>query len=273
MEFKEIAPGVKIPVLGLGTWGMGGFMTKSTAHDKEDIRAIKTALKLGMTHIDTAEMYGAGHAEELVGKAIKGFDRKKIFITSKVLPENLHYDDVIKAAKASLKRMKTDYVDLYLIHFPNPKIPIKETMQALDYLVKEKMTRFIGVSNFSLKEMLEAQSYTKNKIVANQVEYNLLVREPEKELLPYCQKHKILLTAYKPIAGGELAKPGFKCLDAMAEKYHKTQAQIALNWLISQKNVITIPKASNLKHLKENLGATGWHLSQKDMKELTEHFS
>lgn len=220
MEFKKIGS-VKIPVLGIGTWGMGGWESRDASHDKECVNAIRTAIKNGMTHIDTAEIYGIGHAEEIVGKAIKGFDRKKLFITTKVWKGNLRYDDVISAAKGSLKRMGVKYIDLYLIHWPNPKIPLKETIKAMDYLLKKKIIGFIGVSNFSLKLLKEAQSYTRNKIVANQVEYNLLKRECEKGLLDYCQKNNVVLIAYQPVAGGKLAKSGFKALDKLCRKYRK----------------------------------------------------
>ncbi len=275
MESKTLVGDVKIPILGIGTWGMGGKYERNTTHDKEEILAIRTAVKLGMTHIDTAEVYGKGHAEELVAEAIQGFDRKKLFIVTKVSQEHLRHDDVIFAAKASLKRLKTNYIDLYLIHGPNLSIPLKETMKAMDHLVENKLVRFIGVSNFSVKEMKEAQSHSKNKIVANQIEYNLLVRNKgmwttnmESEIIPYCQKNNIMVIAYRPIAKGELAKPGFEVLDKLSKKYKKTQAQIAINWLISKKNVITIPKSTHIEHLKENLGAIGWKMDFEDIKKL-----
>ena len=163
-------------MLGLGTWEVGGRMSRDTSRDAEAITAIKKAIELGYTHIDTAEMYGGGHSEELVGLAINDFDRDSLFITTKVLPEHLRYKDVIKSAEGSLKRLKTDYIDLYLIHIPNPKIPIKETMQAMDLLLSQQKIRFIGVSNFSCQQLKEAQGSTENKIVNNQIEYNLLTR-------------------------------------------------------------------------------------------------
>ncbi|MGQ9632446.1 MAG: aldo/keto reductase [bacterium] len=145
-------------------------------------------------------------------------------------------------------------------------------MKAMDFLVEQKTVRFIGVSNFSVDLIKEVQSHSRNKIVANQVEYNLLRREPEDELLPYCQKNDIMLIAYQPIARGKLARPGFRILDDLAKKYDKTQAQIAINWLISHKNVITIPKASKIKHLKENLGAIGWSMDVEDIEKLNREF-
>ena len=269
MEFKEISRGVKIPVLGLGTWGMGGGTFPNPFTDKQSVAALRHGIKLGMTHIDTAEMYANGHTEEVVGEAIKPFDRENLFITSKVLPRNFRYDDVIEAAKRSLKRMKIEQMDLYLLHWFNPDIPLKETMFAMEYLLEQELTRFIGVSNFSVEEMKEAQSYLdKAKIVNNQVEYSLMRREPEKELLPFCQKNEIMLTAYSPLGHGALVKKKIPLLDALAKKYNKTSVQIALNWLISKDWVITIPKASNIKHVEENFGAVGWKLSKEDMEKL-----
>jgi len=268
-----------IPVLGLGTWEIGGGMSRDTSRDSEGIAAIKKAIELGYTHIDTAEMYGAGHSEELIGFAISDFDRESLFITTKVLPEHLHYDDVIKSAEGSLKRLETDYIDLYLIHIPNPKIPIKETMQAMDLLVRQKKIRFIGVSNFSVEQLKEAGEYTENKIVNNQIEYNLLTRHSgmynvniESEIIPYCQENDIIITAWKPLVKGELFRKKNKLLEELAPKYNKTIGQIAINWLISKKNIITIPKSTNTEHLKENLGALGWKLGAEDMKRLDEEF-
>ncbi|MDR4504870.1 MAG: aldo/keto reductase [Candidatus Scalindua sp.] len=275
MEFKKITDEADIPVVGLGTWTVGGGKEADITQDSENISAIKTAIKLGITHIDTAESYANGHTEELVGKAIQGFDRNGLFITSKVSPEHLKHNDVIESARMSLERLKTSYLDLYLIHLPNPEIPIRETMQAMDYLIGQKLIRFIGVSNFSVEQIKEAQGYTKNRIVANQVEYNLLVRnsghvtnDMESQIIPYCQKNDILIIVWRPLAKGKLAKPGFKLLDELSEKYRKTQAQISLNWLISKKGVVAITKSSKTRHLEDNLGALGWRLRQEDIDRL-----
>ncbi|MEM7825042.1 MAG: aldo/keto reductase, partial [Candidatus Aenigmatarchaeota archaeon] len=259
--------GVKIPVIGLGTWKMGGDILPDKSKDKECIAALKRGIELGMAHIDTAEIYSSGHAEELVAEAIKDFDREKLFITSKVWQTNLRYNDVIKAAKGSLKRLKIDQMDLYLVHWPNPDIPLKETMRAMEYLLEQDLTRFIGVSNFSVEEMKEAQSYTKAKIVTNQVEYSLVHREPEENgVLQFCQKNKIILTAYSPIK--YVVGKKIPLLDELSKKYGKTHVQIALNWLISKPQVITIPKAANIKHVEENAGAVGWKLEKSDIEKL-----
>lgn len=175
MEFKKLTDTITIPVIGLGTWNIGGGDVADTTYDSEDISAMKTAIKLGITHIDTAEAYAQGHTEELDGKAIGGFDRKSLFITSKVSPRHLNYDDLIVSVKGSLRRLNTDYIDLYLIHAPNPDIPIQETMKAMDSLAEQKLIRCMGVSNFSVEQIKEARKYTKNKIVANQIEYNFTI--------------------------------------------------------------------------------------------------
>jgi diketogulonate reductase-like aldo/keto reductase len=275
MEFKK-SGALKIPVIGLGTWGMGGFMQADHSKDKEETEAIKSATKLGYSHIDTAELYGAGHAEELIGTAIKGLDRSKLLITSKVWPTNLQYDDVIAACKRSLNRMHIDYIDIYLIHYHSDTIPVKETMQAMDYLVENKMIKYIGVSNFSVKQLKEAQQYTKNKIIVNQIPYSLSTRNHcyisqcrnmESEIIPYCQENDIIVMAYRPIERGLLTKP-HPVLDEVSKRYNKTKAQVAMNWIISKPGLVTIPKASKIEHLKENLGAAGWQLSAEDMHRL-----
>lgn len=283
MEFKELTDGVKIPVLGLGTWTIGGKKRADRTHDEECIHAIRTAIELGITHIDTAKFYANGHAEELVGEAIQEFKREYLFITTKVdsitQPENLRYDNLISEAEKSLKRLRTSYVDLYLIHMPRSKIPIEETMSAMDYLAENKLTRFIGVSNFSVEQLREAQKHAENRIVADQIEYNLLVRNcgsdtknVESEIIPYCRENGVLVIAHRPLAEGRLTRIGIRLLDELAEKYRKTQAQIALNWLISKPNLTTIPKSVNIVHIKENLGALGWRLDKEDMRRLDNNF-
>ena len=273
MEFKKIN-NLKLPVLGMGTWGIGGKLEVDTSHDKENIYAIKKAIEFGITHIDTAELYAQGHTEELVGEAISDFKRNTVFITTKVSPENLRYNDLIASAKSSLKRLKINYIDLYLVHHWNPNIPIEETMSAMDFLVRNKLIRFIGVSNFSVEQLIEAQAHTKNKIVANQIEYNLLARNEgqftksmEKKIIPFCQLNDIFVIAFKPLARGRLTG-GFKILDDLAKKYGKTQTQIVINWLIYKKNIVTIPKSTNLMHVAENLGSIGWRLEKEDIIKL-----
>jgi len=273
MKLKELNnTGIKIPAIGMGTWEIGGRLSPDYSMDEYYIKILREGIKLGMYLIDTAEMYGAGHSEEIVGEAIKIFPRENVFIVTKVLPENLKYKDLINSAYESLKRLKTDYIDLYLIHAPNPKIPIKETMKAMEKLVEEKIVKFIGVSNFNVYQMEKARSYLrKTEIVVNQVEYHLLYREVEKDILPYSIKNKITLMAYSPLARGLLPKNKF--LKKIGEKYKKTAAQIALNWLIQKEMVVAIPKTKNLKHLIENAQASDFCLSEEDILEIEKYFS
>ncbi len=273
MEFREIAKGVSIPILGLGTWGMGGRETPDKARDSDTVTAIRMAVELGLTHIDTAEYYGAGHAEELVGEAIDGMDREKLFITSKVWHNHLHRDDLLRSMKASLKRLGTDYVDLYLIHWPNPDVHLKETMEALEECLREGHTRFIGVSNFSAQLMEAAQrNLRETKLVANQVQYSLLDQKPRMELLPTCRKMGVSLIAYRPLERGAILQTPNPVMDEIAKTHGKTRVQVALNWLISQENVFTIPKSTNPIHIMEFMGALGWRLTPEEWSRLAEAY-
>lgn len=271
---KKLKNGFEMPVFGLGSWQMGGREVHDPRNnDKKDITAIREAIKLGVSHIDTAESYANGYAEILIGQALEGYDRSKLFIVSKISQEHLRYDDVSRSCEASLKRLQTDYLDLYLIHSPSFKIPIEETLRAMDKLVKERVVKNIGVSNFKTKRLKKAQEYTVNKLVVNQVYYNLVIREPEREgLLEYCQQNDVLLEAYRPVEKGTLLAQPIPILDELARKYDKTPAQIAINWLISQKNVVTLSKTSTIEHLKENLGAVGWQMENKDIENLRKNF-
>ncbi|OGK40686.1 hypothetical protein A2954_00105 [Candidatus Roizmanbacteria bacterium RIFCSPLOWO2_01_FULL_37_12] len=270
---KKLKNGLEIPVLGFGTWTIGGKMESDPSNDEQNTIGINNALKIGITHFDTAEKYAAGHAEELLGLAIKNIDRSKLFITTKVANTNLGYDDVIASCKKSLNRLKTDYIDLYLIHAPNDGIPIKETMKAMGDLIKQGLVRNIGVSNFTTSRLKEAQKNSDYPIVTNQVFYNLFVRQPETDgLIQYCQQNDILITAFRPVERGILTRKGIPILDEISKKYKKTSAQIALNWLVSQPNVIAISKMSNKKHLEENLGALGWEMKMEDVDKLKREF-
>jgi diketogulonate reductase-like aldo/keto reductase len=274
IEYKELGKtGEKIPALGLGTWGIGGFSYPDYSNDELAIEIIRFAVEIGMNFIDTAEMYGAGHSEELIGEAIKGI-REKVFIATKVLPTNFRYEDVIKACERSLRRLKTSYIDLYQLHWPNPSIAIKETMRAMEKLVNEGKIRYIGISNFSVEETVEAMNaLSKYEIVSNQVEYSLLVRDIEKDLLDFCRKNKITIIAYSPLARGELLKEKYyEFLSKIGKKYNKTAAQVALNWLIIKENVVAIPKAFSKAKIVENMGAYGWKLSDEDLKIIDEFF-
>jgi len=273
MERRELTRGISIPILGLGTWGMGGRENPDKTRDRETVTAIRMALELGLTHIDTAEYYGAGHAEELVGEAIEGWDREKLFITSKVWHNHLHRDDLYRSMRASLQRLGVDQVDLYLVHWPNPDVPLAETMEAMEECVKEGHTRFIGVSNFSAQLMVNARSCLKdNELVANQVQYSLLDQKPRMELLPACRRMGISLVAYRPLERGAILQTPNVVMDEIAEAYGKTRVQVALNWLIAQDNVFTISKSSNPIHLLEFMGALGWRLTPEEWMRLAESY-
>ena len=274
MEFKRLGrTDVMIFVIGMGTWGIGGFSAPDYKYDEMAVRALRRGIELGITLIDTAEMYGGGHSEEVVGMAIKGL-REKVFIATKVWYTNLRYDDVLRSAEKSLRRLQIDTIDLYQVHWPNPHIPLSETMRAMERLVLDGKVRFIGVSNFSVKLMEEARAaLSKIDIVSNQVEYSLLSREVEDDILPYCEKENITLIAYSPLGRGNILNdPRSKILREVAKKYNKTLVQVALNWLIAKKPVVAIPKAINLSHVEENVNAAGWRLSDEDLELLSRVF-
>lgn len=251
---------------------MGGGSEPDYSKDEVEIAAIQAAINHGITHIDTAESYGAGHAEELIGQAIKSTDRSKLFITSKVSAQNQGYDNLLRACEASLQRLGTDYLDLYMPHrFPEPGIDIADTIRALDRLVEEGIVKNIGFCNLTVNRFEEAQKHSANKIVCNQLEYSLQFREAEaRGVIEYCQKNDVMIVAWGPLSKGMIGQVGI--LQEMAEKYSKTPYQVALNWLISQPNVVTIPKTTRIAHLEENLGALGWELSAEDVAHLAREF-
>jgi len=279
MEFKNLGrTNVKIPVLGLGTWGIGGLSTKSVAGDDDAVKALIFGLDLGMRFIDTAEMYADGHTEEVIAKALEN-RRDSVFLATKVSPEHLSSEDVPKACDASLRRLKTEYVDLYQAHWPNPRIPIAETMKAMEKLVRDGKVRFIGVSNFSVEQTREAQEALSTvDVVSNQVEYSLLDRSIETNLLPYAEKEHITIIAYSPLARGQIAmgsvrEDRWRTIDEVAARVGKTRNQIALNWLITKQSVVAIPKSANAAHLRENLGGQGWKLPHEDYDALSRAFT
>lgn len=256
--------------LAFGTWRIGGgYWYASHDKDKEWINAIKRAIELGIRVIDTAEMYGNGHAEELVGEAIKGFNREEIFIVSKVWPSHADYDNVIKSAKNSFKRLNT-HIDLYLLHAPS-RVPICKTMKAFEKLVDEGIIRFFGLSNFDVEGIENAKDcLSKYEIVAIQNHYSLLYREDERKALAYAERNGLMYMAYTPLENGILAKNEF--LANIGKKYGKTATQTALNWYICRNNLIPIVKASKISHVEENAGAMGWRLSEEDWRAIDEHF-
>lgn len=271
---KKLKNGFEIPVFGLGTWQMGGRNEHDLSNDDEaDIRAIRAALDEGIIHIDTAEAYADGYSEILVGKAIEGYDRANIFLASKVHKKNLGYNDILNSCKESLKRLNTPYLDLYLLHQYNPDVSLKDSMSALDELVETGSVKHIGVCNFNKEHLAEAQSYTKNKIVCNQVHYNLMFREPEVTgLIEYCKNNDIFISAWRPMGKGNLLEKIPDVLKEMCDKYNKTPAQIAINWLASQSYVITLSKTRSIIHLKENLESLDFQMEDSDIEKLRNEY-
>jgi diketogulonate reductase-like aldo/keto reductase len=228
--------------------------------------ALQQGIELGMVHIDTAEMYGSGRSEEIIGEAIQGLSREKLFIVSKVLPSNATFKGTIKACEASLARLKTDYMDCYLLHWRGSH-PLEETMRAMEQLVSDGKIRSLGVSNFDVDDLDEARGYlSKEKIACNQVLYNLGERGIERRLIPYCEKHNIAVVGYTPF--GRMpgtGTAGGKALTQLTEKHGATQRQIVLAFLTRMEILFAIPKASNVAHVRENAGAAKIKLDGSDI--------
>ena len=271
MRYKTIGSDKTItPAIGIGCMGLGGYFKPDTSADEEVVNTLLLAFDHGMTFVDTAEVYAGGHCEELVGQAIKN-RRHKIYVATKVSPENLSSASLIAAAEASLKRLQTDYIDMYQVHWPNPKISIEESIDALESLVKAGKIRHIGLSNFSLKELRKAQSCMKQETMAAvQVEYNLFDRSIESDFLPYCQNENITLIAYSPLDQGHICGGPHRCemLAPIAENYNCSVAQLALAWLIRQSGVMVIPKAVKPDHVISNAKASDIELSDGDAEEI-----
>ena len=266
MELKELGKtGIMIPEIGLGTWRYKG-----------GAQPLRKGIELGAALIDTAEGY---YTEEAVGEAISGI-RDKVFIATKVSGRHLGYNDLLQSAEESLYKLGTDYIDLYQIHWPKPTYPIRETMQAMGELVDRGLVRFIGVSNFDIDEMEEAQFFLSHyPIVSNQVRYNLNDRSIEMDLLPYCEEKDITILAYTPLDDGNLAKKPslinsnkMNILDDISQETGKTMGQVAINWCTSRKKVIAIPKSNSQERTIENCESSGWRLSPEEINRLSEAF-
>ena len=267
--FKKI--GRKLPCLGMGTWGIGGkFRERDSTLDELWISGLKKGLELGLTLIDTAEVYGEGRSEELVGTAIQGYPREDLFIVSKVWPNNAGQEKIFKSAEASCKRLGT-YIDLYLLHWPSDNIPLKETMVCMEQLVSKGLIRYIGVSNFELNQLEEANNYlSRNELVSVQNQFSLKYRKYEGDVIPFTEREGMMFMAYTPIEKGALSKDQF--LIKIGQKYGKTGIQVALNWLLYFKSVVAIPKATKEEHIEENLGSVGWRLNKKDWEAIGVRF-
>jgi diketogulonate reductase-like aldo/keto reductase len=238
------------------------------------IAALRTGIDLGLTHIDTAEMYGSGRAEEITGQAIAG-RRDSLFLVSKVLPSNASYEGTLRACEQSLKRLGTDRLDLYLLHWES-SYPIAETMRAMERLIDQRQIRFAGVSNFDVDQLREAQAALPNhKLASNQVLYHLRERGIERKLIPYCAEHQIAVVGYTPFGRDKFPSPGSpggRVLAGIAKQHVATVRQVVLNFLTRFDHVFTIPKASRPEHTRENAGAMAWQLSPEEIAAIDHAF-
>ena len=272
MELKRLgASGVMVPEIGLGTWRYTGGS-----------EPLRRGIELGANFIDTAEMY---RTEDQVGAAIAGI-RERVFVATKVLGGNLRYDAVLRAADQSLRLLGVDKLDLYQIHWPNPRVPISETMRAMERLVADGLVDYIGVSNFSVEDMQEAQvAMQHNPIVSNQILYNLRRRRAERDVIPYCRQHDIAVIAYSPLhegalvggSGGRIRRTlglnrDQQVLAEIAGETDQTPAQVALNWVADQDGMIAIPKSNSVTRTEENCAASGWHLTAEQRQRLDRAF-
>ncbi|HEY6325164.1 MAG TPA: aldo/keto reductase [Candidatus Cybelea sp.] len=255
--------GVDLPTIGQGTWDMPETGTRS--HEAQ--RAIRRGLELGMTHIDTAEMYGSGRVEALIGAALRGMRRDRYFIATKVLPANASYRGTRAAAEGSIGRLGCGYLDLLLLHWPGSH-PLEDTMRAFDDLVEQGKVRFVGVSNFEPEEMLKAESHLRAPLACNQVYYNLNERGIEHRLVPLAHERGIAIVAYTPFGRGQFLRSGGPARDVLegtARKHGTTVHQVALAFLTREAHVFAIPKAASVAHVEENAAAGALELEPADL--------
>ena len=265
MKTVRLPTGEQVPALGLGTWRMG----EAARRRADEVAALRRGLELGMRLIDTAEMYGEGGAEKVVAEAIKG-RRDQVFLVSKIYPHNASRQGAVAACERSLKRLKTDVLDLYLLHW-RESVPLAETLEAFGALVRAGKIRHWGVSNFDTDDMAELRRLKGGAACAtNQVLYNLTRRGIEWSLLPWCHRHKMPVMAYTPLEQGRLA--GKPALRGVARRHGATPLQVALAWVLRRDDVIAIPKASDLEHVRDNAGALELALTREDLVELDRAF-
>ncbi len=242
-----------VSAIGLGTWGIKSYENAA--------RAFEYAFERGINFIDTAEIY---NTEDFVGRVISELGRDNLFITTKIWPKNLvTRERTLKAARSSLKKLGIEAVDLILIHWPNNEMKIEDQVRNIEAVYSEGLSRYIGVSNFSVEQMETARQSTRStEIVCDQVKYNVSTKEAEKNILPYCKKNDMAVVAYTPIENGNVS--GNKILKKVGEKYGKTPVQVSLKYLMREENVIPIPKTESLEHVKEIIGAWGWSMEEED---------
>lgn len=262
--------GIDLPVIGQGTWDM----PESGARLAEARRAIRRGVELGMTHLDTAEMYGSGRVEELLGETIAGLPRERLFITSKVLPTNATYQGTLRACERSLRRLKLQYLDCYLLHWPGAH-PLEETMRALERLVKDGKARFVGVSNVDADEMMRAQSYLNDvPLACNQVLYHLGERGIEHRLVPVARERGIAVIAYTPFGRWQFARDAtaMAVLERIARHRGATVRQVILAFITREPNVFAIPKAARVDHMEENAAAGDLALGRDEIEAIDAAF-
>jgi len=263
MRTLSLPSGRIVPILGQGTWKMG----ESSAKRSAEIAALQLGIDLGMTLIDTAEMYGQGGSEQVVGEAVGG-RRAVVFLVSKVYPQNSDRKGVVTACERSLRRLKTDHLDLYLLHWRG-SVPLSETVEGFQALKQAGKIRDYGVSNFDQDDMEEAAELPGGEgIATNQVLYNIMRRGIEWDLLPWCRERAIPIMAYSPVEQGKLSVK----LEPLAKRRGVSPAQVALAWLLRQEGLIVIPKATNLAHVRENRAALDLNLTRDDLAEIDRLF-
>lgn len=267
----QLPNGTKIPKLGQGTWYMG---EKSTLWQQE-VEALRLGIELGMTLIDTAEMYGDGLAEDLVGEAIQGYPREKLYLVSKVYPHNAGRKNIFNSCENSLKRLGVDYLDLYLLHWRG-NIPLAETVECMNQLVSQGKIRNWGVSNFDTDDMEELWQTSGGKQCAlNQVLYHLNSRGTEYDLQPWLREHQIPMMAYCPMAHSHSTRKKIvqnPLFPEIAQKYDITPEQLLLYFVLKQEYVIAIPKAAHPEHVRENAQVVDITISEDDFQKLDQAF-
>lgn len=267
MKTVSLPDGTRVPALGQGTWRMG---ESERAHN-EEVAALKLGIELGMTLIDTAEMYGDGRAEEVVADAIAG-QRDRIFVVTKAYPHNASRTRLPEACERSLKRLRTNVVDLYLLHWREKRTPLGETVEAFEKLRAQGKIRYWGVSNFDLSDMKELSAIKNGtNCASNQVLYNLHYRGIEFDLLPWMLEHKMPLMAYSPVGHGRGLLDN-ATVKKIAQRHNATPAQIALGWLLRQPGIIAIPKASKTEHIRDNARSIDVELTKEDLADLDKEF-
>jgi diketogulonate reductase-like aldo/keto reductase len=262
--------GIDLPTIGQGTWDM----PEAGPRSQEAQRAIRRGIELGMTHIDTAEMYGSGRVEELIGEALRGVRRERYFIVTKVLPANASYRGTLAAAERSIARLGCGHLDLLLLHWPGSH-PLAETMRAFDDLVEQGKVRFVGVSNFEPNGMLEAEALLRAPLACNQVLHHLNERGIEHRLVPIARERGIAVVAYTPFGRGQFlrsGRPARELLERIARKHGATVHQVALAFLTREAHVFAIPKAASVAHVEENAAAGGLELEPADLAEIDAAF-